>query len=265
MIKLLRLIPNRLFLPLTAAWLKITGAQYSLSRYGILLSNRFEDATFLRCLTGSYGYYLAEQLTSYNQAFEFVDIGANQGLYTILAAKNKLCSLAIGFEPVTMNFKFLEKNVEINAPYNGLVKLENVAISNKNRAYQMSYDPKNSGSANCRQVQLESRNNQSARTHQQDPFLLETKAIDGNQLATSLNGTRLLIKIDVEGHELEVLQTLATSGLLVHCSDLFIEIDERWINLKLVNTILDEYQFSLLHKEGKTHFHYDCHFRRSLQ
>jgi hypothetical protein len=59
------------------------------SRYGVKLQGNWEDLTFLFCVQGAYGYYLSELLRTAQDAFVFIDIGANQGLYSILASKNK--------------------------------------------------------------------------------------------------------------------------------------------------------------------------------
>ena len=52
------------------------------SKYGVLLSMNYGDRTFEFYVAGSYGYFYWDRLTNIQSEFLFLDIGANQGLYT---------------------------------------------------------------------------------------------------------------------------------------------------------------------------------------
>ena len=53
-------------------------------------------------------------MKNYPTSFVFIDVGANQGLYSIIAAKNIKCEKVISFEPVNSTFSYLVKNCSLN-------------------------------------------------------------------------------------------------------------------------------------------------------
>ena len=60
-------------------------------------------------ITVSYGFFYKNFLTKRNNLFSFIDIGANQGLYSICDALNKNCKLIFAFEPIDKTFELLKK------------------------------------------------------------------------------------------------------------------------------------------------------------
>src|SRR3546814_8757450 len=69
------------------------------SRYGVKLRANWRDRTFQYCRAATYGRDLSGFLAAQDSPFAFVDIGANQGLYSLLAARNPPCARVIAFEP----------------------------------------------------------------------------------------------------------------------------------------------------------------------
>ena len=59
------------------------------SAYGVKLHSKWGDATFNLCLSGTYGYFFSDFLNNIEKPTNFVDIGANQGIYTLIASKNR--------------------------------------------------------------------------------------------------------------------------------------------------------------------------------
>src|SRR3546814_19160807 len=68
------------------------------SRYGVKLRANWRDRTFQYCRAATYGRDLSGFLAAQDSPFAFVDIGANQGLYSLLAARNPQCARVIAFE-----------------------------------------------------------------------------------------------------------------------------------------------------------------------
>jgi len=64
------------------------------------------------------------------QCTSFVDIGANTGYYSLLAAKANPDAIVHAFEPASGPFHFLRKNIEING-LRGRVLCHEVALSNQ--------------------------------------------------------------------------------------------------------------------------------------
>src|SRR3546814_160245 len=84
------------------------------ARYGVRMRANWQDRTFRYCYYATYGRALSDYLAAQDRAFVFVDIGANQGLYSLLAAQNPRCAAAIAFEPVAATFALLRDNIALN-------------------------------------------------------------------------------------------------------------------------------------------------------
>lgn len=113
----------------------------------------------------------------------FVDIGANVGCYSLIAASREL--QVIAFEPAPFNFRRLKENVALNG-FQNQIKCHHDVIGDHIGTCSMQWSSTESGAASHQQIQ-------------------------GNDLpVTSLdcisNFTPDHIKIDVDGAELKVVQ-----------------------------------------------------------
>lgn len=97
---------------------QLLGQKEIRSRYGIRISVNPCDATFNHYVSGVYGFYYWNRIRGISTKFVFLDIGANQGLYTICAALNPNIEKCFAFEPVDETFHLLEKNININGVAN---------------------------------------------------------------------------------------------------------------------------------------------------
>ena len=70
------------------------------------------------------------------------------------------------------------------------------------------------------------------------------------------NHSKLIIKIDVEGHELEVLKQLINSPIWENVIEIFYEVDERWVDPFKIEIILKEAGINNFQKIGNGN-HYD--------
>ena len=62
---------------------------------------------------GSYGNFYSDRLKKEKNKFLFIDIGANQGLYSIIAAKNKKNIKSYAFEPIKTTYDLLKKILKL--------------------------------------------------------------------------------------------------------------------------------------------------------
>jgi FkbM family methyltransferase len=125
------------------------------------------------------------------------DVGANAGQYLHLILKyfgNDKINIHC-FEPGKSTFAELTNN----APKSSMVKLNNVALSNICGEAQLYYDEKRSGLASMTKRRLDHFN---INFEQYETIKIET--VDSYCLNNNINRINLL-KIDVEGHELDVL------------------------------------------------------------
>jgi FkbM family methyltransferase len=128
-----------------------------------------------------------------NRQGTFVDIGANIGLYTIALAP--LFGRTLAFEPNPVTFKVLEANLalcEVEA------RIFNVGLSDRNGDASF-FVPKN-GRIGWATLTERYNSHPAKETKVKLRTLDDVDAAEGNTTAVSL------IKIDVEGHEPEVLQ-----------------------------------------------------------
>ena len=84
------------------------------SIYGVFLFPAFKDRTFKYYFKGTYGTFLSELIKGIDTNTLFVDIGSNQGLYSILAGQNKNIDQVISFEPSLQTSKLLKSNLKFN-------------------------------------------------------------------------------------------------------------------------------------------------------
>ncbi|MFK7050328.1 Methyltransferase domain protein [Flavobacterium columnare] len=114
----------------------------------------------------------------------FVDIGANVGHFSLLAANNG--AQVYAFEPIKETFEKLKRNVELNILEN--VELYNVGVGNKNEFlnFTTNKDVMNS-------VALDN-----------EAEVRKIKVLVLDEVLINVNPT--MLKIDVEGYELFVLQ-----------------------------------------------------------
>lgn len=218
------------------------------SRYGIRISANPGDATFDHYVTGKYGFYYWNRLRDINTRFIFIDIGANQGLYTICAAMNPNNEKCYSFEPVGETFRLLEKNVDINGVA-GKCELLKKAISEQIGQFDIKLISGHSGAAT-----LATGNNpdHSKCRH----ATIET--IDGVAFWEILGRLDIpaYVKIDVEGHELPVIQQLMKSDAADAIKEIYYEVDEKWVAPEEIRAVLEAKGFSRFRKFGNG-WHYD--------
>jgi len=150
-----------------------------------------------------------------------LDVGANFGVFT------KFFSEAVGptgqvfsFEPIPTTFRTLSKAVERYKLTN--VRAMNVAVSDRNRVATMQIPRLSEGGDNLYEAEITATPNAGWRT-----FEVKTITLD------SLNLPRVdFIKIDVEGHEVEVLNG-ACNLLMRHRPALLIEVNHREVRSML--------------------------------
>jgi FkbM family methyltransferase len=139
------------------------------------------------------------------------DVGAHIGIYT-LRAHNYIGSsgYVYAFEPDPENFSLLQKNVAINNLEN--VKTLNYALSDHQGKLMFFKDPKNTGM--CSATLKKGKSTFVAKTITLDFFMREYNIREVN-----------FLKIDVEGHEYEVLN--GGKSFLKVCKNVAIETHER--------------------------------------
>lgn len=216
------------------------------SAYGIRLAANWKDATFQYYVAGVYGRYLSDLIAAMDRPFHFLDIGANQGLYAILAARNPLCRGVHAFEPVPETAALLRRNLELNRVSDRVTVIE-AAISDWQGDMEIRLPQNHSGGATLR-LAAEGRGMRSIRIATTDATGLSALAI--------ADRLPILIKVDVEGHEATVLHQLLRSRHATAVTAIFYECDETWVDAAGIEAELRAAGFRRFDRIG-TGTHYD--------
>ena len=183
------------------------------SLYGPLLKPRWNDQTFSYCVSASYGFSFSRILETRRRDFSLVDVGANVGIYSLIAAKNRHCQAVLAFEPIGETFSYLETNIRMNSAL--AVHPFAKAIGASHGVRPISFNPTHSGAASMKPSSSEA--------------CVEVDVVSADFLRSEclplLEG-EVLLKVDVEGYEAEVLGELEISGLLGRASLVWIEFSE---------------------------------------
>jgi FkbM family methyltransferase len=228
---------------------KAARAEYVPSAYGPLMKANWGDETFKMCYFGSYGKGLSGFLGKIVDDFTFLDIGANQGIYTLVALMNKKCCQVVAFEPVAKTFTMLSNNVGENRS-TSRVKLVNKAISSTNGIAQITIQKSHSGKASLESALCSVDNTEAQVTE-------KISTINSSELEKIVGiAANIIVKIDVEGHEEVVIDELIKSSFFHNVSAIFYEVDKAWTRKSELKAILEDHAFNYFTQYGRGK-HYD--------
>ena len=219
------------------------------SAYGPYLLNTPGDRTFELCVDG-YGAFVSDAIARQDRRFVFLDIGANLGLFSLLAARHPQCEKVVAVEPLPDIFR----NLEVNIRRNGAGKIEPIlgAVSaTEDRYASLSFDPRHSGMS-----KIVDRRSGSVRA----------PAISAERLDRLFPepSDAIVAKIDVEGSEVDVLSTLRTTRFYGAIAEMIVEISERNLGSakrsQLLNMLAED-GFEEMSRAGSP-VHYDARYRR---
>jgi len=169
-----------------------------------------------------------------------VDIGANEGFYTLKVKENNPDCNIIAIEPNPYVFEILEKNMESNCLKN--VTLVNKAIGSSNGLMKLEII-KEIGSISARDIRLVDR------SWMKDEFVKEITVgvITLDTLCREHHVTSIdILKIDVEGMEAEILAS--ATGLLKNVRRIVLERHSRELRDTVV-ALLQDNGFALIYEE----------------
>lgn len=221
------------------------------SVYNVYLTPNFYDTTFMYYFKGTYGFFLHDFIKNISSATTFIDIGANQGLFSILAGKNEHIKKIIAFEPTKKTADLLRANLACNKIENCLVVEK--GISDKKGFLNLNVADGHSGK-------------NTFRTNELDKNIVSEKVeiINHKDIELLVQGnTNYVIKIDVEGHEEVVIHELTKCFFIQNVSYIFCEIDSNWVDVERLKKKLTSVGFTKFKKIGKGSVHYDMLISRN--
>jgi FkbM family methyltransferase len=220
------------------------------SVYGPYLLNTPGDRTFELCVRG-YGPFTSAAIQGLDRRFVFLDIGANLGLFSLLAVRNPYCERVVAVEPLPDVFKNLERNISRNRA-DKIQAVWGAVSATPDASVYLSFDARHSGMS---------------RVVERGAATVCAPVVSGEKIDTlfpELPET-LVAKIDVEGSEIDVLRTLRRTRVYGALTELFIEVSERNLGsarrVKLLRMLAED-GFRELSRAGPPH-HYDARYRRT--
>jgi FkbM family methyltransferase len=196
--------------------LRLSDGRTVRSRYGVRMRIRAADFTNQAAVVGTFRRDYDDvyvEVAALEPGMAFIDIGANHGLFTLVAGKRVGPQGAVlAFEPDFTNFHYLVANVFENELRN--VFLFNAAISRENGVKNFQPGPETHSGIGHIAPDGPNRVMVLNFSHNLQVF----GAVLGNR--------RTLVKIDVEGHEAHVISALSPLLLGPAVEKLVVEIDE---------------------------------------
>lgn len=173
---------------------------FTLSAYGVWLSDREADKTFWFCVRGSYGFAFANLLRRWGAPYVLLDVGANIGVYSLIAACYGQAERVVAFEPDPQSAALLRCNAKANAAD---VEIIEAAVSRESGTACLFIPEGHSGAASL--------GNPSVGAHSVPVRCMAASDLD-DIVGTPPEGQDVLVKLDVEGHEYEALEALSAWG-----------------------------------------------------
>jgi FkbM family methyltransferase len=181
------------------------------SNYGVWISERLDDITYLRCRSADYLNGLNRMIESVSEESVFIDIGSNIGIFSLIANKNKNIGAVYSFEPSESSFELLQKNANENGSKK--INLYRSAIGPENKSTRLSTFEGHSGRSAIKDTT-------GGIAEDIEMINQEVLNVIFQQITCSV-----MVKIDVEGYELEVLKTLQKTDLFNRIKHFHIEFD----------------------------------------
>ncbi|CAG0956401.1 hypothetical protein GEOBC_00484 [Geobacteraceae bacterium] len=178
-------------------------------------------------------------LIAKNNISIFIDIGSNFGLYSIiLTVNNPNLSKIFSFEPDVVNYNHLCSNIFLNN-LNQKVKTHALGLSNHKGEIEFLRNKGNStGQSRIAETAPDTTKSQN--------FIIEKITIDTlDDSLNAINGERVLVKIDVEGHEMEVCAGAVNFFQNNHC---YIQMELLNNHENKCNTLCEQYNLKLIHR-----------------
>lgn len=210
--------------------------------YGVRMVPNWNDRTYAYCHYGTYGSYLSDLIHSIDRPFAFLDIGANQGLFSLIAGQNPACEAIIALEPVPDTFARLTRNLAENGLEERGLPL-NFGLSDASAERELTINRQHSGLATL-----------DDHLDPQDAAISKVTVAmrTMDELARHLpEHLPLFIKIDVEGHEATVIEQILGSPVASRVFGIFYEYDARWCDGDRIDAAMAKAGFATVRQYGR--------------
>jgi len=188
--------------------------------------------------------FLEKYLTKYNFEY-FFDIGSYIGFYSLFFHHKKCIPKVFAFEPNNKNFNKLIKNIKLNESN---IKTYNIALSNNKGEGKIWFNNSNKTGGSS----ILNPSDNEIKKYEKSKILYENVKLDTlDSIFYNIIGKKIFIKIDVERHELNVLQG---SIKLIKNNDILLQIEILEEQKKIVFDHLKRNNFIHHHTIDDDHF-----------
>ncbi len=188
------------------------------SVYGFDIRANFLDTTWKLACKGYPDSRVADEITKIEPGHCFIDVGANLGVFSLLAAENlEANGLVVAFEPNPLVFEDLVMNFNRNKPACHY-QLLNMGIAEDTSIVGFESPDFHSGKG-----KISFDTGAASRTLVTSP----TKMVF---LSEAIGERQITLKIDVEGAEYLVAKSILESGLLPKIQKVIVEIDQSYLH-----------------------------------
>lgn len=217
------------------------------SVYGAAMWPNWSDKTYAYCHYGTYGFYLADLIGALDRPFAFLDVGANQGLFSLIAGSNPACRAILALDPVPATHARLEDNLAA-AALGDRARTLNAGLSDRSGPAMITIGRAHSGLATLGPHLAE---------RGADADRIEIALVTAAEIEPHLPcDLPIFAKVDVEGHEAVVIEQLLGSRLGERTCGVFYEHDDRWSDAARIDRALASAGFAEQRRYGRGR-HYD--------
>jgi FkbM family methyltransferase len=167
-------------------------------------------------LEGSYNL-----LSPVNKKIALIDIGMNVGITSLFYASKKEVQKVFSFEPFLPTYNLALNNIKLNKSFSEKMQVNNFGLAREEGKMTIPYSLKEKGRMGLNGVPAKSAIANLGVT-QQDIFL-KPVAPEFDKIKAQVNANFVVCKMDCEGAEYEIIDSLFTSGLLSLPDVYFIE------------------------------------------
>lgn len=129
----------------------IRASKFVQTSYGPWIKTEVDDSTNWFAITGSYGKFIVNHLRDMPENAIFIDIGANLGIFSIIAAETLKNGIVVALEPNPKIFSTLIENINKNKLQN--IIAFNIGIGADTKIAKLSYSHTHSGLSSIQEQQ----------------------------------------------------------------------------------------------------------------
>jgi len=161
-----------------------------------------------------------------------IDVGMNVGIASLFFSKMGI--LVYGFEPFARTFQSAQQNLAMNPTLAERVIIANVGLGKRDCSASARYDP--SAPGNCRVVSTTVQTVGRGECAEMESVDLRSAGAEVRKIVCEYPEARIILKIDCEGAEVEILESLEESGSIESVSIMMIEW-HRWASMDLPDSM----------------------------